>query len=383
MSSVCPRVRLCVSRVCPGSPRCLLLPFQRHRGEPSRSNETPSTGTVCSSKSSYTNLNRGTGHTREPDPIHYELKHFLWIRPPTNTGTCNELMMPIDSSNRKQGQITNLHSSTHDHGRYRTAPVRITDTGACQRVSESRGAPAVPHHFGRVGSRRTGCSNSHRFSSPAFPRLGCSLPQCHVSLLTRKKARRLTGGRGFGRFADLLPAFVHPRRKADDLSMSNSAPWMVKHSTPWMACPPPTFSSDRILEWRQPPTRAASRPQNCWGSSTDQHGTPTSPLGLVPYQRRSQPFAADAWVVRRRALRIEHMATGLASLKIKDARAGSVAQSFGRTSRGEFGFSSSSTLSGNSFDCLEDFTRHGASAPWKAGIPQKPRATAASSRSRF
>ena len=194
MSSVCPRVRLCVSRVCPGSPRCLLLPVQRVKdtgGEPSRSNETPSTGTVCSSKSSYTNLNRGTGHTREPDPIHYELKHFLWIRPPTNTGTCNELMMPIDSSNRKQGQITNLHSSTHDHGRYRTAPVRITDTGACQRVSESRGAPAVPHHFGRVGSRRTGCSNSHRFSSPAFPRLGCSLPQCHVSLLTRKKARKL------------------------------------------------------------------------------------------------------------------------------------------------------------------------------------------------
>ena len=28
-------------------------------------------------------------------------------------------------------------------------------------------------------------SNSHRFSSPAFPRLGCSLPLCLVSLLTR------------------------------------------------------------------------------------------------------------------------------------------------------------------------------------------------------
>ena len=40
----------------------------------------------------------------------------------------------------------------------------------------TRGAPAVPHHFERVGSRRTGCSNSHRFSSPAIPRLGCSLP---------------------------------------------------------------------------------------------------------------------------------------------------------------------------------------------------------------
>ena len=27
------------------------------------------------------------------------------------------------------------------------------------------GAPAVPHHFVRVGSRSTGCSNSHRVSS--------------------------------------------------------------------------------------------------------------------------------------------------------------------------------------------------------------------------
>ena len=35
-----------------------------------------------------------------------------------------------------------------------------------------------PHHFGRVGSRRTGCSNSHRFSSPAFPKFGCSLLLC-------------------------------------------------------------------------------------------------------------------------------------------------------------------------------------------------------------
>ena len=31
-------------------------------------------------------------------------------------------------------------------------------------------APAVPHHFVRVGSRSTGCSNSHRFSSTEFPR---------------------------------------------------------------------------------------------------------------------------------------------------------------------------------------------------------------------
>ena len=55
--------------------------------------------------------------------------------------------------------------------------LRATE-GAYQRITESRGAPAVPHHFGRVGSRRTGCSNSHRFSSPAIPRLGCSLLLC-------------------------------------------------------------------------------------------------------------------------------------------------------------------------------------------------------------
>ena len=55
--------------------------------------------------------------------------------------------------------------------------LRATE-GAYQRITESRGAPAVPHHFERVGSRRTGCSNSHRFSSPAFPRFGCSLLLC-------------------------------------------------------------------------------------------------------------------------------------------------------------------------------------------------------------
>ena len=33
----------------------------------------------------------------------------------------------------------------------------------------------MPHHFERVGSQRTGCSNSHRFSSPAIPIFGwCS-----------------------------------------------------------------------------------------------------------------------------------------------------------------------------------------------------------------
>ncbi len=63
--------------------------------------------------------------------------------------------------------------------------LRATE-GAYQRITESRGAPAVPHCETTLGSRRTGCSNSHRFSSPAFPRLGCSLPLCHVSLLSRE-----------------------------------------------------------------------------------------------------------------------------------------------------------------------------------------------------
>ena len=36
-------------------------------------------------------------------------------------------------------------------------------TGTGTKTNE--GAPAVPHHFVRVGSRSTGCSNSHRFSS--------------------------------------------------------------------------------------------------------------------------------------------------------------------------------------------------------------------------
>ena len=45
----------------------------------------------------------------------------------------------------------------------------LATMSARQRISESRGAPAVPNHFGRVGSRRT---NSHRFSSPAFPLYG-------------------------------------------------------------------------------------------------------------------------------------------------------------------------------------------------------------------
>ena len=71
----------------------------------------------------------------------------------------------------------------------------LATEGAYQRISESRGAPAVPHHLGRVGSQRTGCSNSHRFSSPAIPRFGCSLPMappvCLVSLLTRKPIKCL------------------------------------------------------------------------------------------------------------------------------------------------------------------------------------------------
>ena len=65
-------------------------------------------------------------------------------------------------------------------------PRRAPINGLRNRIA---GAPAVPHHyFGRVGLGRTGCSNSHRFSSPAILRFGCSLllGVCLVSLLTRK-----------------------------------------------------------------------------------------------------------------------------------------------------------------------------------------------------
>ena len=34
----------------------------------------------------------------------------------------------------------------------------LATEGAYQRISGSRGAPAVPHHVERVGSQRTGCS---------------------------------------------------------------------------------------------------------------------------------------------------------------------------------------------------------------------------------
>ena len=71
-------------------------------------------------------------------------------------------------------------------------PRRAPINGLRNRIA---GAPAVPHCEITVGSRRTGCSNSHRFSSPAIPRFGCSLllsSVCLVSLLTRKpiKARK-------------------------------------------------------------------------------------------------------------------------------------------------------------------------------------------------
>ena len=41
-----------------------------------------------------------------------------------------------------------------------------------------RGSTGVFTHVDTVGSRRIGCSNSHRFSSPEFPIFGCSLLLC-------------------------------------------------------------------------------------------------------------------------------------------------------------------------------------------------------------
>ena len=55
------------------------------------------------------------------------------------------------------------------------------------------GHSQITLHFGsaRGEPRRTGCSNSHRFSSPAVPRFGCSIgllapSVCLVSMLIRK-----------------------------------------------------------------------------------------------------------------------------------------------------------------------------------------------------
>lgn len=114
------------------------------------------------------------------------------------------------------------------------------------------------------------------------------------------------------------------------------------------------------MEWRQPPARATCY----WGSSTDEYGNRTSPLGLVPSQAsfpRGGHFNRDVWQEKQRALRLEQMAQSRASLNPKDPRAGSVAIQFGRTSRGEFGFSSLSTLSNNSMNS-GDFTH--ADKPW-------------------
>ena len=170
-----------------------------------------------------------------------------------------------------------------------------------------------------------------------------------------------------------------------NLTRTNSASWVVKHSSPWMYSQPITKADDRILEWRQPPSRATCS----WGSSTDEHGNRTSPLGLVSSQAsfpRSKPFDRNVWMERQRALRLEQMASNLANLSHKDARAASVAVPFGRTSRGEFGFSSLSTLSTNSFDS-GDFARHGADKPWTPpgpGISRlRPSSSKSSMRSRF
>ena len=87
---------------------------------PTQTRPPPSTGTVCSSKS-YTNLNRGqdtrANRTQHTTSSSISSTSYGYGRQPIPVHGNNELMMPIDSSNTKQGQITTLHSSTHDHGR--------------------------------------------------------------------------------------------------------------------------------------------------------------------------------------------------------------------------------------------------------------------------
>jgi hypothetical protein len=72
------------------------------------------------------------------------------------------------------------------------------------------GAPAVPHHFVRVGSRSTGCSNSHRFSSRVSKRFGCSSPLCLVSLLTRKPNSQHTGAHDAPRHVGIVATQSDP-----------------------------------------------------------------------------------------------------------------------------------------------------------------------------
>ena len=67
----------------------------------------------------------------------------------------------------------------------------LATEGAYQRISGSRGAPAVPHCAITVGSQRTGCSISHRFSSPAFPEIWLFVSP--VSRFTVNKSAQMEG----------------------------------------------------------------------------------------------------------------------------------------------------------------------------------------------
>ena len=65
----------------------------------------------------------------------------------------------------------------------------LATEGAYQRISGTRGAPAVPHCEITVGSQRTGCSKPLTLTALApqlSQRIGCSCPLCLGSLLTKK-----------------------------------------------------------------------------------------------------------------------------------------------------------------------------------------------------
>ena len=86
----------------------------------------------------------------------------------------------------------------------------LATEGAYQRISGTRGAPAVPHCEITVGSQRTGCSTSHRFSSPAIPEIWlfvsplsryrypvnekASIPQCNPRRILHEHGSQLVDG---------------------------------------------------------------------------------------------------------------------------------------------------------------------------------------------
>ena len=84
----------------------------------------------------------------------------------------------------------------------------LATEGAYQRISGTRGAPAVPHCEITVGSQRTGIPVALTLTALApqlSQRFGCSCPLCLGSLLTKKPKLRNNGGLAENRLLYLSP----------------------------------------------------------------------------------------------------------------------------------------------------------------------------------